>query len=150
MKAADIIKVFGTAVISQVISLLNAVYKPFEGTIFVFKDWQSIASKSAIAVGFVVVFVLAARVVTSKRPVTWKLIVGGLITSGILLAACAVIYILLASGFAPSETFLFWIRDVVWMLLYIFMLIAVGITVALGCLLMFGTYDEEASPENRL
>jgi hypothetical protein len=119
------------------VAFLNAAFQPFERTIFVFADWQKIASRSAVAVGFVVVVVVAAVITRSKRPVTVKSIVACGIASGILLAMCAGIYVLLASGFAPSTTFLFWVRDIVWMCVYIVMLVMVGVTVALAYLRRF-------------
>jgi len=130
-------KVFGTAIISQIVAFLNAVFQPFEGTIFVFEGWQSIASKSAVACGFVVVLVLAAVITRSKRPIRTKSIIACGITSGILLVACAAIYVSLASGFAPTTRFLFWTRDIIWMVVYLIMLIMVGVTVALACLSIF-------------
>jgi hypothetical protein len=136
------VKVFGTALISQILTFLNAAFQPFEGTIFVFEDWQPIASRSAVACGFVVVLVIAA--VMLNRSVTAMSIISCGIVSGILLAACAGIHFLLASGFAPTTAFLFWARDIVWMVVYIVMLIMVGVTVALACLRMFN----QAAPAN--
>src|SRR5229473_2423981 len=104
-------KVFGTALISQIVAFLNAVFQPFQGTIFVFADWEPVASKSAVAFGFVVVLVVAAVITRSNRPVAVKSIIASGIISGILLAGCAGIYFLLASGFAPTTAFLFWVRD---------------------------------------
>jgi hypothetical protein len=138
MKKADVAKVFGTALISQVVAFLNAAYQPFEGTIFVFREWQPIASKSAVAVGFVVVLVIAGLHEQSKKPITAKAIMTPAILSGVLLAMCAAIYVLLSAGFAPSSWFLFWVRDILWMLLYILMLVMVGITIARVCLSLFG------------
>jgi hypothetical protein len=143
MKAKDIAKIFGTALISQIIALLNAVFQPFDGTIFVFGAWQPIASKSAVAVGFVAVLVMTALYKIWKKPVSARAIVIAAVVSGLLLAVCAGIYVLLSSGYAPSTVFLFWVRDIIWMLLYIAMLVMVGVTVAL-VLSLFG----EKSPSN--
>jgi len=40
-------------------------------------------------------------------------------------------HFLIDSGYAPSVDYLYFMRNVLWMLLYLFMLIMVGITVAL-------------------
>jgi hypothetical protein len=143
MKANDIAKIFGTALISQIIALLNAVFQPFDGTIFVFGAWQPIASKSAVAVGFVAVLVMTALYKIWKKPVSARAIIIAAVVSGLLLTVCAGIYVLLSSGYAPSTVFLFWVRDIIWMLLYIAMLVMVGVTVAL-VLSLFG----EKSPSN--
>ena len=66
-----------------------------------------------------------------------KAIVTNLVISVGLLAVCVGIYVMLASGYAPSGTFLFLMRDIVWMLVYILMLVMVGVTVALLCLRLF-------------
>jgi len=138
MKFEGLIKIFGTAAISQVVNFLNAVFQPFDGTIFVFNTWQAIASKSAVAVGFIAVLVLAALYQKWKKPVSARAIIVAVLISGLMLAACAGIYVLLSSGYAPSPTFLFWVRDIIWMLLYIAMLVMVGITIALVFLSLFG------------
>ncbi|QDP25033.1 hypothetical protein [Bradyrhizobium cosmicum] len=137
MKAADIGKVFGTAFVSQILTFLNAAYQPFEGTIFVFDAWQPKASQSAVAIGFVVILITAAIVIRSNRPVSKGAIFVAGFVSLVLLVLCAATHVLLASGFAPSRSFLFWVRDIFWMLLYIFMLVGVGTTVALACLSLF-------------
>jgi hypothetical protein len=46
-------------------------------------------------------------------------------------------HFLIDSGYAPSVDYLYFMRNVLWMLLYLFMLIMVGITVALGQLALF-------------
>lgn len=138
MKPADIGKVLAASVVSQVITFLNAVFQPFEGTIFVFKEWQPIASRSAVALGFVVVLAVTTLVMKSNRVISSKAIVTNLVISVGLLAVCAGIYVMLASGYAPTGTFLFLMRDIVWMLVYILMLVMVGVTVALLCLRLFG------------
>jgi hypothetical protein len=138
MKPTDIGKVLAASVVSQVIAFLNAVYQPFEGTIFVFKEWQPIASRSAVAVGFVIVLAITTLLIRSNKVISSKAIIANLIISGVLLAACAGIYVMLASGYAPSSAFLFIVRDIVWMLVYILMLVMVSVTVALLCLRLFG------------
>jgi len=138
-------KVFGTALISQIVALLNAAFQPFQGTIFVFTDWEPVASRSAVAFGFVVVLVVAAVITRSNRSVAVRSIIASGIITGFLLAACAGIHFLLAAGFAPTTAFLFWVRDVVWMIVYIVMLIMVGVTVALACLSIFNS----AAPPSR-
>jgi hypothetical protein len=138
MKPADIVKVFAASVVSQVIAFLNAVFQPFEGTIFVFNGWQSIASRSAVAIGFVIVLAVTTLVMKSNREISSKAIITNLIVFGMLLGSCAGIYVMLASGYAPSGTFLFFVRDIVWMIVYILMLVMVGVTVALSCLKLFG------------
>jgi hypothetical protein len=130
-----LVKVFGTALISQITTFLNAVIQPFEGTIFVFEDWQQMANKSAIASGFVLVLVFVA--VIENRSVTTKSIIACGIASGILLGACAGIHFLLASGFAPTTTFLFWMRNIIWIVVYIVVLNMVSVTVALVLLRIF-------------
>jgi hypothetical protein len=138
MKAKDLGKIFGTAIVSQILAFLNAVFQPFNGTIFVFGAWQPIASKSAVAVGFVAVLVMTALYQKWKEPVSGRAIIVAAVVLGLLFAACGGTYVLLSSGYAPSTAFLFWVRDIVWMLLYIAMLVMVGITVALVFLSLFG------------
>ena len=70
MKAGDLGKIFATAIVGQVLSFLNVVVQPFSGTIFVFDEWEPIASKSAVAVSFVVVLVLSALLSKSKSGVS--------------------------------------------------------------------------------
>jgi hypothetical protein len=136
MKAKDLVKIFGTAVVSQILAFLNAVFQPFDGTIFVFGAWQPIASRSAVAVGFVAVLVMTA--LKWKEPVSGRAIIIAAVVSGLLFAACGGTYVLLSSGYAPSTAFLFWVRDIIWMLLYIAMLVMVGVTVALVFLSLIG------------
>jgi hypothetical protein len=138
MKAKDLVKIFGTAVVSQILAFLNAVFQPFDGTIFVFGAWQPIASRSAVAVGFVAVLVMTALYQRWKEPVSGRAIIIAAVVSGLLFAACGGTYVLLSSGYAPSTAFLFWVRDIIWMLLYIAMLVMVGVTVALVFLSLFG------------
>jgi hypothetical protein len=138
MKANDLVKIFGTAVVSQILAFLNAVFQPFDGTIFVFDAWQPIASKSAVGVGFVAVLVMTALYQKWKEPVSGRAIIVAAGLSGLLFVACGGTYVLLSSGYAPSTEFLFWVRDILWMLLYIAMLVMVGITVALVFLSLFG------------
>jgi hypothetical protein len=139
VKAIDFGKVFGVAVISQIVAFLNAIYQPFAGTIFVFDDWQPIASRSAVAVGFVVVFVMAVVIIKYRREIRQSTIVKNAVAAGILLGVCATIHFLLTIGFAPTPFFLFIVRDVLWQIVYIAMLVMVGVTIALGCLMLFGT-----------
>jgi hypothetical protein len=47
------------------------------------------------------------------------------------------IYFPLKSGFAPSAGFLFFVRDMLWMVVYILTLVTVGITIAFVQLLLF-------------
>jgi hypothetical protein len=156
MRAKDLVKIFGTAVISQILAFLNAIFQPFDGTIFVFSAWQPIASKSAVAVGFVAVLVMTALYQKWKKLVSARAIIIAAVVSGLLLAACAGIYVSLSSGYAPSTEFLFWVRDIIWMLLYIAMLVMVGITVALVFLSLFGgkppgeaTTDPKPGPKTK-
>ena len=139
MKGKDIGKIFGVTTINVVISLLNAAFQPFAGTIFVFDDWQSVASKTAIAVDFVVVLIVASLIIGSKYQITRGAIIWNASAAAVFALGCVAIHILLASGFAPTETFLFWIWDVAWMFLYIAMLVMVGVTVALTLLKLSGT-----------
>jgi hypothetical protein len=53
--------VLAPTAIAAVISFLNAVYSPFEGTIFVFDKSESQASRTAVATSVVVVAVVVAR-----------------------------------------------------------------------------------------
>src|SRR5438552_15663531 len=121
MKLGDVGKVFGVAVVSQIIAFLNAVFQPFAGTIFVFDPWQPIASKSAVAVGFIAVLVVTALYLKWKKPVSARAIMIAAIAWSLLLAACVGVYFLLSTGYAPSPKFLFFVRDLTWMLLYIAM-----------------------------
>jgi hypothetical protein len=143
MRAQDLGKIFGTAVVSQILTFLNAVFQPFDGTIFVFSGWQEIASKSAVAAGFLAVLVLTALYQKWKKPVSGRAIAVAAGLSFFLFAVCGGIYVLLSSGYAPSPAFLFWVRDIAWMLLYIAMLVMVGVTVALVLLSLFG--EKQAS-----
>jgi hypothetical protein len=136
MTAADLGKIFVVTAINVAITFLNAVFQPFTDTIFALNDWQPVANKSAIAVGFIVILVVAA--VKVKSEVTIRAILGSAIATFTFAAMCIGIHFTLASGHAPTPSFLFWIRDVLWMIVYILMLLFAGITVGLACLRMFG------------
>ena len=129
-------KVVGTTLVSQILSFLNAIFAPFKGTIFVFDTWEAMASKTAVAAGFVIVAaVVAMHLGTSKAALKRRLLTS-LIVTLVLFGLCAVIYFTVKSGFAPNEMFLFVLRDIVWMLAYIVMLLMVGVTVAFAQLLL--------------
>jgi hypothetical protein len=123
-------QVLGITFVSQVIAFLNAAIAPFKGTILAFDDWEPLASKTAVAAGFVIVAaVVALNLGAQKSVLTYRTIVSVIITV-ILLVVCIVIYFILRSGFAPSVGFLFFLRDILWMAVYILMLVMVGITIA--------------------
>jgi hypothetical protein len=125
-----------TTLISQVIAFLNAVFSPFEGTIFVFDDWERIASRTAVAVGFIVVLGLVALNRGASASDLKKRAIGSLVFTLFLIGTCAAIYFILKSGFAPTPLFLFWLRDLVWMWVYIGMLVMVGVTISFFSLLL--------------
>jgi hypothetical protein len=131
----DFVKLFSTAFISQIITMLNAIFEPFNDTIFVFKGWQSIANKSAIAVGFLVVMVIVGVKARRGLHVSVKEIIGSGASTILLLVACAGFYVMFWSGYAPSVSFLYWIRDIGWMIVYILMLVMAGVTIALAYLM---------------
>jgi hypothetical protein len=130
-------QVVGITFISQALSFLNAVISPFKGTILVFYEWESAASKTAVAAGFVIVAVIVALSLRASKDYLVKCTIVSIIITAILLVACTVIYFVLKSGFAPSPGFLFQLRDIVWMAIYIVMLVMVGITIAFAQLLLY-------------
>jgi hypothetical protein len=131
-------QVVGITLISQILALLNAVFSPFEGTILVFDEWEPTASRTAIAVGFVLVAVIVSlNLGASKTDLRKRTIVSIAITL-ILFVICAVIRLVLESGFAPTGYFIFLVRNILWMVIYIVTLVMVGITIAFAQLLYFG------------
>jgi hypothetical protein len=130
-------QVLGITFLSQVVALLNAAFSPFRGTILAFDDWEPLASKTAVAAGFVIVAAVVALNLGATRSVLTHRTIVSVILMVMLLIVCIAIYFLLKSGFAPSAGFLFFVRDMLWMVVYILTLVTVGITIAFVQLLLF-------------
>lgn len=130
-------KVVGVTFVSQILSLLNAIFSPFKGTIFVFDEWEPMASKTAVAAGVVIVASVVALNIDASKANLQRRARRSLIATIILFVLCAGIYFLIKSGFAPTTYALFFLRDIVWMLIYIVMLVMVGTTIAFAQLILF-------------
>jgi hypothetical protein len=129
--------VLATALISQVVSFLNAVVQHFRGTFLAFDRWGPIVSKTAVAIGFVIIIVIAAWASSTAQPVLLKRARDSLVATLVLFALCIGMYFLIDSGYAPTTEYLYITRDVMWPLLYLFMLIMASITIALAQLALF-------------
>lgn len=130
-------QLFGFSFISQVPAFLNAALSPFKGTIFAFDDWEPMASKSAVAVGFVILPVIVALNLGASKTDLIKCTIVAVVITLILFGICGIIYFVLKTGFAPTVNFLFLVRNIVWMIVYFLALVMVGITIAFAQLLLY-------------
>jgi predicted Na+-dependent transporter len=130
-------QVVGITFISQVVGFLNAAFSPFRGTAFAFDEWEGKASETAIAVGFLILAVIVSINFSASKTNLKKHTIVSFVVTVILFVICAVIYFVLKSGYAPTVSFVFLLRNEVWMVVYILMLIMVGITIAFAQLLLY-------------
>jgi hypothetical protein len=129
--------VLGATLISQIVGFLNAVFEPFKGTMFVFDEWVGQASKTAVAVGVVIVAVVAGLNVRVSPAQIGRRAIACLCVTLLFFILCAALHLIIKSGFAPSEQALFITRDIVWMVIYIIMLVMAGVTMVLAVMMMY-------------